>query len=39
MGIIIRSEEFSVYAGKRAEQLSVDDFVKLTLIIQKESAL
>jgi 16S rRNA (adenine1518-N6/adenine1519-N6)-dimethyltransferase len=39
IGIIIRSEEFSVYAGKRAEQLSVDDFVKLTLIIQKESAL
>jgi 16S rRNA (adenine1518-N6/adenine1519-N6)-dimethyltransferase len=39
MGIIIRSEDFKAYSGKRAEQLSVEDFVKLTLILQKESAL
>jgi 16S rRNA (adenine1518-N6/adenine1519-N6)-dimethyltransferase len=34
-----QSPDFDFFAGKRAEVLSVDEFIKLTLIIQKEKEI
>ncbi len=39
VGIIIRSPEFEYYASKRAEQLSVEDFERLAILIEKERAV